>query len=194
MKSVAQNHQIRWLSDTFALFMERSGDLPFVCGYSPDFWRTLIKNLVLDLVKLILLLETNDFPFDHFVFSHVVYSDYSLCWAKESPVFLLFPTKQKSLEFIVIFQNAKCSFYLDRAVHSILDSFCAQDIFIEFLTLFQKTFGNIQPFVSPCFCTFFFIWTVGAVFTFIGGDFRFISAFAFLFLEKYRISGSIKRV
>ena len=30
----------------------KSGASPFVCGYSPDFWSTLIKNLVLNFIKL----------------------------------------------------------------------------------------------------------------------------------------------
>ncbi len=67
------------MSGTFALFIEKSGEYPFACGYSPDFWRTLIKNLLMGFVKLILLSETDDFPFGHFVFSHVVYSDYTPC-------------------------------------------------------------------------------------------------------------------
>ena len=54
--------------------MEKSGDYPLVCGYSPDFWR-LIEHLILNFVKLIPLLETDDFPLDHFVFSRVICSD-----------------------------------------------------------------------------------------------------------------------
>lgn len=104
------------------------------------------------------------------------------CSAKESQVLLLFSPKQKPLKFIVVFQNSKCSFHLDRTVHSALNPFFAQDIFIKFLPLFTKALRNIQPFVSLCFRTFFFIRTAGAVITFINGDFRFISVFTFLFL------------
>ena len=46
--------------------------------------------------------------------------------------------KMESLEFIIIFQYAKGSFYLDRAVHPVLDPSFTQDIFIGFLAFFQK--------------------------------------------------------
>ena len=86
---------------------------------------------------------------------------------KNLQFYFCFPSKQKSLEFIIIFQDSKDSFYLDRAVHPISNPFFAQDIFIRFLTLFQKALRNIQPFVLLCFRTFFFIRTAGAIFTFM---------------------------
>ena len=46
-KRVSQNHQMRWLSDTLALYIEKSGKNPLICGSFPDFLRTLIKLLIL---------------------------------------------------------------------------------------------------------------------------------------------------
>ena len=38
---MSQNHQIRWLSDTLALYIEKSGRNPFHLELLPDFWHTL---------------------------------------------------------------------------------------------------------------------------------------------------------
>ena len=54
-----------------------------------------------------------------------------------------FPPQQKSLEFVITFQNTKSSFYLNGTVHPIFDSPFTQNIFVGFLPLLQKTFGNI---------------------------------------------------
>ena len=62
---------------------------------------------------------------------------------KDLQFYLRFPSQQKSLEFIIVFQYAKGSFYLNRAVHPIPDPFFAYDVLIGFLTLFQKVFGKI---------------------------------------------------
>ena len=54
-----------------------------------------------------------------------------------------FSAKQKFLKFIVIFQNSESTFYLNGAVHAILDSCFGQDVFIRLLSFFQKAFGNV---------------------------------------------------
>jgi hypothetical protein len=51
-----------------------------------------------------------------------------------------FPTEQKSLESIVVFQNSKCPFNLDGTVHPVLDPRFAYDIFIRFPAAFNKVF------------------------------------------------------
>ena len=51
-----------------------------------------------------------------------------------------FPTEQKSLKFVIIFQNPKSSFHLNATVHAVFDPCFTQDIFIGFLSFLQKTF------------------------------------------------------
>lgn len=88
---------------------------------------------------------------------------------KDLQFYLRFSSQQKSLEFIIVFQHPKGSFYLDRAVHPVLDPFFTQDVFIGFLTLFQKVLRKVKPLVSFCFRAFFFIRAAAAVLTFIYG-------------------------
>lgn len=80
---------------------------------------------------------------------------------------LRFYPRQKPLEFVIVFQHPKGSFYLARTVHSILDFFLAQDVFIGFLALFQEILREIPLFVPFDFYAFPFVQTAAAVFTFI---------------------------
>lgn len=57
---------------------------------------------------------------------------------RNSSFTLVFPTKQKSLEFIVTFQNSKGAFHLYGSVHAILYSCIAYDVFVGFLSLDDK--------------------------------------------------------
>ena len=66
---------------------------------------------------------------------------------KDLQFYLRFPSQQKSLELIIVFQHTKGSFYLYRTVHPVLDPFFAQDVFIGFLTLFQKVLQKVS---IPC--------------------------------------------
>lgn len=89
--------------------MEKSVEYPFVCGYSPDFWRTLINNLVLDFVKMILLPETDDFPFDHrcilFPFTVIYLLAYPTCVVSIACTILEFPTRNaNSIASIIILE------------------------------------------------------------------------------------------
>ena len=143
-KRVSQNHRLRWLSDALALCYEKIQMESVVLGILPDFWRTsnkppfffgclgcfsyrekitpcpLFLDFRMQLIDVVAYTEHKDFQF-YFGFS----------------------TQQKFLKFIIIFQNAKSSFYLDGTVHPIFDTRFTQDIFIGFLPLLQKAFWNI---------------------------------------------------
>ena len=83
-------------------------------------------------------------------------------------------------------QSKRSSFHLNATVHTVFNPCFTQDIFIGFLSFFQKTFWYIKPLISFCFGAFFFIRTIGAVFTFVNGYFRFIATFTFLLFDKNR--------
>lgn len=56
------------------------------------------------------------------------------------------------MESIVIFQNTKCTFYLNGSVYPIFDPCFTQDVFIRFLPLFQKLFdrySRLFPLANP---------------------------------------------
>ena len=80
-----------------------------------------------------------------------------------------FPSEQKSLELIIVFQNPKSALYLNGAVHTISDTCFAHDIFVRSLTVVYKVFGHIQPFVPLCPCAFIFAGASAAVCAFIYG-------------------------
>lgn len=114
---------------------------------TPDFCRTLIKPLGFPFFYA-LFIKTDASLSAHFESWHAVYSDYIPDTIKESPALL---SVFLSVEIFGIdnhFQYAKGSFYLNRAVHPVLDPFFAQDVFIGLLTLFQKVLRKIQLLVS----------------------------------------------
>lgn len=91
---------------------------------------------VLWMFRLILLPETDGFRPVILYFCMQFVQIIPHTEQKNLQSYFRFPTKQKSLEFIIIFQNSEYPFRLDRTVHTIQNPFFAQDIFIRFLSLF----------------------------------------------------------
>ena len=58
-----------------------------------------------------------------------------------------FPSQKESLETVVIFQDSKGSFHLDRPVHPISDPGLTQDVLIGAHPFIQEVFGDIKLFV-----------------------------------------------
>ena len=67
---------------------------------------------------------------------------------KNLKFYFVFSTEQKSLELIVIFQNAKRTFHLNGTVHPVQDSFFAHDVFVRLLSLRYEFFGHIEFFID----------------------------------------------
>lgn len=89
-KNESQNHQSRWLSVIFTLFMEKSGKYPLVCGYFPDFWRTLIEHLIFG--TLWSEFETDNSPiWSFYIFAWSLFRLYPRLNKRISSVFLLLP-------------------------------------------------------------------------------------------------------
>ena len=67
---------------------------------------------------------------------------------KNLQFYLGFPTEQKSLEIIIIFQHPKGAFYLDGTIHTIPGSRFAHDVFVGKLSLADKVLLNDAPFLA----------------------------------------------
>lgn len=162
---------------------KKSGKYPWVFGISPDFWHTLI--ILSFFYGLCGLFDRKEItPCPVFLYLSMQFIDVIAHAQQKNPQsYLCFSTKQTFLEFIIIFQYAKCTFHLYGTVHPVPDSCFTQDIFIRFLPLFQKIFRNMQPLASFGFCTFPFIWTPAAVFALMYRHFQFIAALIFLLFD-----------
>lgn len=98
---------------------------------SSVFWRTLIKRFFSTLFIPSPALETDVSRSVLLYFCVEFIEIITHTKQKNLQFYFGFPTGQKSLEFIIVFQDSQCSFHLDRTVHPIQDSCLALDIFIE---------------------------------------------------------------
>lgn len=162
--------------------IEKSERKRFVFGILLNFWHNFIMLSFLWPFRQFLLLEEDNFTFAFLEICMQLIDDISHTKQKNLQFYFSFPTEQESLEFVIIFRNAKNSLYLNVAVHSAFAPCFTQDIFIGFLTLLQKKI-EIHKCLIPFVPVHFFRIT-GTVLKLVNGHFRFIVALTFCFLIK----------
>ena len=135
MKRLSLNHQIRWLSDTRALYMQKSRKNLMFCWFFLNFLRTLTRLLFWGAVMQFLLIGIDTSLSVHSGFLRAAYWYYIPYTVIVSPVLLWFFHEVEIFEIRNHFLEPQMLFPLVSSGSSDIESLFTQDIFIRFLTL-----------------------------------------------------------